>query len=225
MANGVTNLTLQSNAVRTELQKTEEGRKFLELWPTISTVADIATLTTFVASTKAIARNIDGLPLLERQTVKRQIARAEDIIKYRPSWKPDLVIEANPNKTTTIIGKWRETNIKYGTNKIISELESEGTRHFNVYSKYGKTSNNGGFNLLNEDLPNLTKEQIWTEYNELWLREALERGDNFYLVSDPLKADGFYLQEIEYIKANASKYGYSFEEGIKTGKLVRGGIK
>ncbi|GAB6013005.1 hypothetical protein [Viscerimonas tarda] len=147
-------------------------------------------------------------------------------LSYRPSWKPDLVIEANPNKTTTIIGKWSEEDLGLGTNKIIKELESEGNTHFNVYSKKGKPSNNGGFNLLNENLPNMSNNEIWTNYNEPWIREALTRGDDIYLISNPINQDGFYKLELDYIKnhiKNNPTCGYSFEEGLTTGKLIQKG--
>ncbi|GAB6012999.1 hypothetical protein [Viscerimonas tarda] len=65
-----------------------------------------------------------------------------------------------------------------------------------------------------------------SKYNEPWIREALARGDDIYLISNPINQDGFYKLELDYIKnhiKNNPTCGYSFEEGLTTGKLIQKG--
>jgi hypothetical protein len=81
MANSVANLTLQSETVRNKLQQSEDGRKFLELWPTISVTVDVATLSSFViVARKAIIEIGRDISLVEQRAIQFQIERAEAIV-------------------------------------------------------------------------------------------------------------------------------------------------
>jgi hypothetical protein len=105
-----------------------------------------------------------------------EIARLVDgVLTFRyTGFGGDLVTTAN--KTTTVIGKYVG-----GTKEIIES----------GLSRSGK--NVGGFNVLND--PDFSG---WIT-NKNWLDEAIERGDIIRLISDPSVADGFYLQEINYL--------------------------
>ena len=44
----------------------------------------------------------------------------------------------------------------------------------------------GGFNVLNvPDELNVSPKQFWTEYNQPWLSNAIDRGDNFLMATRP----------------------------------------
>src|SRR5690606_11520059 len=113
-----------------------------------------------------------------------------------------------------------------------------------VKMQSGKFDNKGGFNILsiegwdtkviqqakNKGIKLETKafdDFIWDSYNKPWLENAMLRGDDIILWSDPnsngLKSfsDGigktFYAREIDFLKNNSIEYNYNFIEGIKTG--------
>jgi hypothetical protein len=58
-------------------------------------------------------------------------------------------------------------------------------------------------------------------YNKIWLETAMQRGDDIIIWSEPfnitpkfysdlkLYGDSFFQREINFIKANASKFGYN----------------
>jgi hypothetical protein len=77
-------------------------------------------------------------------------------------------IVTNPNKTTTVVGKWRN-----GTEEIINS----------GLSRSGK--NKGGINALDVDTNNMSSQDIWNNVNKPWLDEAVSRGDIIRAVSDP----------------------------------------
>lgn len=75
---------------------------------------------------------------------------------------------------------------------------------------------------------------IWTTYNKPWLESAMQRGDDIILWSDPLLNINLYKQfngipsgptflnrELEFIKLNASKYGYNYNNGLNTGTFLK----
>ncbi len=82
LCNATANLVLIESAyVRNKLNATEDGKKFLELWPAISTVTDVATLGIFVTSARSAMRQLgDDFGGAERRAVQREIERAEIII-------------------------------------------------------------------------------------------------------------------------------------------------
>jgi hypothetical protein len=81
MVNSATNLTLHSQKVIATLQKTEEGKRFLELWPTISVTVDVATLSSFVIAARKVIIDIGrDISLVEQKAIQFQIERAEAIV-------------------------------------------------------------------------------------------------------------------------------------------------
>jgi hypothetical protein len=83
-------------------------------------------------------------------------------------------IVCHPDKTTTLLGKWKDPACG-GTCEIIdSRLSKSG-------------ENTGGVNVLSENIPSgWTDQEIWDKVNEPWLRDAANRGDVIRVVSDPL---------------------------------------
>lgn len=105
----------------------------------------------------------------------------------------------------------------------------------------------GAFNLLDidnyRDITQALKVQklgakeidlyIWEVYNKPWLEKALQRGDDIIIWSNPKNISKkiypdtgetgitFFEMEVEFMKANASKYGYNWEEGIISGILKK----
>ncbi|MCB2424837.1 hemagglutinin repeat-containing protein [Thalassolituus alkanivorans] len=115
-----------------------------------------------------------------------------------------IVIDANPEKTTTVLGKY--------------DYQGSGTEEALEITNYPKTydigEKEGGFNLLNiPDQPaNVTyaEGRFWEEYNQPLLDEAINRGDDFALTTIPTassKGDfvnefgpvGMYGKELEYL--------------------------
>ncbi|WP_142785928.1 hypothetical protein [Changchengzhania lutea] len=82
-------------------------------------------------------------------------------------------IVTNPNKTTTVIGKWIDSVNDGGTKQIIES----------GLSKSGE--NLGGINALNEVVDGLSSSEIWNTVNKPWLEAAVSRGDIIRAVSDP----------------------------------------
>ena len=117
-------------------------------------------------------------------------------------------ITTNPDKTTTVIGKWRDP-AGGGTSEIIES----------GLSKSGK--NKGGLNALDEDIPPSMQgndNAIWDNVNEPWLKQATDRGDVIRVVSNPndlgnLYKNGdinqglsFFGREVEYLKSKGYRY-------------------
>jgi hypothetical protein len=74
-------LFTQNSAVRNKLNATEDGKRFLELWPTISTVTDIATLGAFISSARSSLKQLgDEFGGAERRAVQAEIERAEGVV-------------------------------------------------------------------------------------------------------------------------------------------------
>lgn len=181
---------------------------------------------------KKSAGKIDDLPSLVRQLVAK------------PSYKPLRIIFSKPNKTITVVGKW-----KGELESLYNELSK--TTDLNVYMKSGRFDNPGGFNMLSiEDWSGVVKkakgkgilentkafdEFIWDEYNKPWLENAMVRGDDIIIWSDPIdvrnlekefliegiSGKSFYGREIDFIESNASRYNYNFNNGILTGTFSK----
>ncbi|MBL4560325.1 MAG: hypothetical protein JKX79_05015 [Labilibaculum sp.] len=164
-------------------------------------------------------------------------------LRTRPAYLSSRTISSNLDKTTTVIGKWQ---------KELEMLFKELTEaDFNIYSLAGKVENNGGFNMLslnewdnivkklkNDDIVDGMKafdDYIWENYNKVWLEDAMKRGDDIVIWSDPLSESNleklftkddvfdksFFGRELEFIKDNASKYGYDFSGGVSAGVLKK----
>ena len=67
----------------------EYGRQFLEIWPTISTITDVATITTFVAAARhSVAKVGQNLTPVERLAIETEIIKAEAKAATNPYWLP-----------------------------------------------------------------------------------------------------------------------------------------
>jgi hypothetical protein len=82
-------------------------------------------------------------------------------------------IVTNPNKTTTVIGKWENQ---------IENMWNTGL------AKQGQ--NTGGMNILG-DVPNGTVLEKWN-FNKQWLDEAISRGDVIRVSADPLDINSIF---------------------------------
>lgn len=94
-------------------------------------------------------------------------------IKYQPS--SGVILKANPNKTTTILGSF-DRDMK----NIVNVMGNVKSTYFGARK--------GGFNVLNVPdgiYKSLTPEQFWEQYNKRWLDEAIIRGDDIVLATKP----------------------------------------
>ncbi len=113
-------------------------------------------------------------------------------------------IVANPNKTTTILGRWNPDmeNIK----------PLMGADDFNVGTEFGRvTQNKGGYNFL--DVPDpifkAAGDNFFEGYNKPWLDQAITRGDDIVLTTKPASRfdimtpdgtlKGSYARELEHL--------------------------
>jgi hypothetical protein len=63
---------------------------------------------------------------------------------------------------------------------------------------------------------------IWEVYNKPWLENALQRGDDIIIWSDPINSrTGFYKRELDFIQSNSSQYGYNYNTGISSGTFSK----
>lgn len=124
-----------------------------------------------------------------------------------------LVSEATPNKTTTVLGTYKDD-----TGAILDELGNVKSLDFGP--------RDGGFNLLNTpDELYVSPNQFWNEYNKPWLDNAIARNDIFKIATEPTwdnltrvnmitgktELTGFG-REYTYLK----KHGYYFDTITKT---------
>ncbi len=109
---------------------------------------------------------------------------------------------ADPNKTTTVLGKY-DSDMKH----VIKELDYPETQDFGAKK--------GGFNVLNVP-DNIAKKSpnFWKEHNVPFLDAAIKRGDNFPLTNRPTpenlwksknELSGFG-KEMAYLKMRGYKY-------------------
>ena len=116
---------------------------------------------------------------------------------------------SNPNKTTTILGRWIR-DMEY-IKPLMKDVD------FNVGTNFGIIkNNNGGFNFLNipEDLANASKD-FFNQYNKPWLEAAITRGDDIVLATKPVEKtkyiddlgnlQGMYPHELKYLVENNYK--------------------
>jgi hypothetical protein len=126
-----------------------------------------------------------------------------------------ITIVYNPNKTTTILGSYVKDMAK-----IIDELEYPKTLDFE--------DKKGGFNLLNApDSLNASSKQFWQQYNKPFLDKAIQRGDEFILVTTPTNntlnrtlPDGSIVRsgfgrEFDYLKSRGYRYDASTNKMTK----------
>lgn len=170
----------------------------------------------------------DGNPAVDTDHAKSGGA-APNKIEYK-GFGGDIICD--PNKTTTVIGKFKDEVNGAGTQEILNLPDGSFTRG-------GENLN--GVNILDiptdkyEGLlkdygPDLGKEMFWDQYNEPFLENAFKSGDNVRLLSDPTQAanrTGFYARELKavegYTDANgaqvpglAEKYGYIYDPSTST---------
>jgi len=91
----------------------------------------------------------------------------------------DIVCDAS--KTTTCIGKYDPPG-GIGTKQVID-------------SKLSKSGENpGGVNILNDtrNMQGWEDQQIWDNVNEPWLRDAVNRGDDIRVLSNPLEGGNIF---------------------------------
>lgn len=95
----------------------------------------------------------------------------DDVLTFKyTGFGGDIV--TNPNKTTTVLGKWIDP-AGGGTKEIIES----------GLSKSGE--NLGGLNALDELVDGMSSLDIWNTVNKPWLEAAVSRGDIIRAVSDP----------------------------------------
>jgi hypothetical protein len=93
-------------------------------------------------------------------------------------------VVCTPDKTTTLLGKWKDPACGGTCELIDSKLSKSG-------------QNTGGANVLSEEIPSgWTDQQIWDNVNEPWLRDASSRGDVIRVVSDPTVPANIYKPEL-----------------------------
>ena len=141
-------------------------------------------------------------------------------------------IATNPNKTTTVIGKFNDEVNGAGTKEILNMPDGSFTRG---------GENKGGINIL--DIPSEKyqallddygevrgKEMFWEEYNQPFLEDAFARGDDIRVLSDPevpQNRTGFYERELREIEGHndesgnhvpglAERYGYEYDPATHT---------
>ena len=192
---------------------------------------------------KTIVETTDGtkLEVVESVNGVRNLPSVIRQLTTKPLYKPLRTVWSSANKTTSIIGKW-EGELKV----LFTELSK--TTDLNIYMLTGKFDHPGGFNMLSiEDwgtkvildakakgISTGTKafdDFIWESYNKPWLENAMLRGDDIVIWSDPYNLpiktfkDGigktFFEREIEFIKNNSSKYGYDYSKGISFGTFSK----
>ncbi len=124
-------------------------------------------------------------------------------------------IKLDTNRTNTILGS-------YGgdTKRILAESSYPKTENFGP--------NKGGINILNvPDEKYVNPDQFWKDYNEPFLRSAMNRGDNIVMATKPTTGvltrtleDGTVVRsgfgrEYDFLKAN----GYRYE--VETSTMIR----
>ncbi|SMC88774.1 hypothetical protein [Papillibacter cinnamivorans] len=106
-------------------------------------------------------------------------------IEYKPS--SGVILKANPDKTTTILGSF-DKDMK----NIVNEMGNVKSTYFGAKK--------GGFNVLNvPDDMYKSADQFWNDVNKPWLDEVINRGDDIVLATKPTG------RAISYIDINTGK--------------------
>ena len=129
------------------------------------------------------------------------------IIEYKPT--SGIEIKSNPDKVTTILGKYSE-DIKY----IIEEMGISKTTE--------SLPEVGGFNLLNTpDECYKTAEQFWREYNKPFIDAAIERGDDIVMAT-PINNSTLYIPGTVELTGYGQEYFYLLNNGYVyiNGKMI-----
>lgn len=133
-------------------------------------------------------------------------------LKLNPSWLPKRIITTKPNETVTLIGNYMKD-----TRKALSELNYPKNTNFGAKQ--------GDFNLLNvpeKDIKSFTT--FWEDFNQPWLKQATDRGDDVIIMSDKFDQKLLYKttgeitgfgKEIQFMDNLVKKGIYKFirEEG------------
>jgi len=136
----------------------------------------------------------------------------DDITNLKHKATSGVVLKTNPEKTTTVLGRYLED-----TSHIIDEAGIPKSTNF--------SGNKGGFNLLNTpDELYVSADQFWTEYNKPFLDAAIDRGDDIVMATPINNSTLFnksgeltgYGREYYYLESK----GYSLVDGKMT---LRGG--
>ena len=127
------------------------------------------------------------------------------------------VIPANPNKTTTVLGRW-----KTDMSQVIGDSSTGAAGQLNPGSTFAKTDDfgpkPGGFNVLNvsKSVEDAAGTQFFEKVNKPFLDEAIKRGDDIALGTIPTVKDqiifpktgalnGNFAKEINYLVHNNYK--------------------
>lgn len=119
------------------------------------------------------------------------------------------ILKPNPNKTTTVLGRY-DRDLKQ-----ILEKELDVPKSVDFGPKQGS------FNLLNvPDELYRSPDQFWDEFNKPFLDNAIKRGDDIIVATDPRNADALFKadggltgfgREIKHLMEN----GYSYDPATK----------
>jgi len=117
-------------------------------------------------------------------------------------------IDATPGKTTTVLGRY-QPDMK----SVLKQLDAPKSADFGPKP--------GGFNVLNVDAPpDMPAEEFWNTYNKPFLDQAIARGDNIALATDPtpsqltndLGEPTMFGREVKYLQEN----GYTYDPATRT---------
>ena len=128
------------------------------------------------------------------------------------------------NKTTTIIGRSDDVDFvrafgvhREGMNTGSLNILSKNLEWKQIASKYGNPNNLDEIGLQN------ARQDFFDTYNKPWLQDAINRGDNIRLLSDPFDESAIYANGLDASRGYTTfgmevKYlteaGYKFENGI-----------
>lgn len=144
--------------------------------------------------------SLDGTTVIFKKSSKEIARITNNVMTFNYTGFGGKIV-TNPNKTTTVIGKWQN-----GTKEIIDS----------GLSKSGK--NTGGINALSETPnPNWNDQQIWDNINEPWLREAANRNDVIRVISDPNNPTNIF-------KNNGDLSFFGREHNLLTTPVSQGGL-
>jgi hypothetical protein len=136
--------------------------------------------------------------------------KTEFVPSHKPSWKSERIVSPTEGKTTTLIG-----NYKSDMQHILGEFKYPKTTDFGPKE--------GGFNLLNVPDDVTIGVDFWKQFNEPWLKQATNRGDDVVVMSNPSdqallskggRRTGFG-REVDFMNRLVSegKYDFIAEEG------------